>query len=183
MTTIDPTLYLKNQTATRGVPSNVLGKDDFLKILMTQLQNQDPTNPMDDREFITQLAQFSSLEQVMNMSNAITSLVQNQNINPIIQYSHLIGKTVTYQPVDEETGKNLAIETSKVVAVSQFDGYAVLELENGEKVYADLILEVKDSELSQGTNETDGSIDDQSTEVTKDGSSENEPLAENTGSE
>jgi flagellar basal-body rod modification protein FlgD len=148
MTSIDPTLYLKNQTNVR-VPSNELGKDDFLKILMTQIQNQDPTNPMEDREFISQLAQFSSLEQMMNMSGAIQDLVINQTINPIIQYSHMIGKTVSYQSFDEETGELVGIKTSEVVSVSQNEGYAVLELTNGEKVYADFILEVKASDEKQ----------------------------------
>ncbi|WP_036687889.1 flagellar hook assembly protein FlgD [Paucisalibacillus globulus] len=154
MTSIDPTLYLKNQTNIR-VPSNELGKDEFLKILMTQIQNQDPTNPMEDREFISQLAQFSSLEQMMNMSGAIQDLVINQTINPIIQYSHMIGKTVSYQSFDKETGELIGIQTSEVVSVSQSEGYAVLELTNGEKVYADFILEVKASDGNQEEEDKD----------------------------
>ena len=54
--------------------NDVLGKDAFLKLLVTQLQNQDPLNPLDDKEFIAQLAQFSSLEQMTNISEGITSL-------------------------------------------------------------------------------------------------------------
>ncbi|MBT2216671.1 flagellar hook assembly protein FlgD [Virgibacillus dakarensis] len=161
MTKIDPSLYLSNQQ-NQNVPSPELGKDEFLKILMTQLQNQDPTNPMDDREFISQMATFSSLEQMMNMTQSIDTLVQSQLVSPIIKYSHMIGKEVTYQAHDEESGEKTSIETGTVVAVSQKDGWAILELENGEKVYADAILKVNDP--SAAADEEDGNADPDSTE-------------------
>lgn len=141
MTTIDPSLYLHNQSTTR-TPSGELGKDEFLQILMAQLQNQDPTNPMDDTEFVSQMATLSQLEQSMNMANSIDRLVQNQFISPVIQNSHMIGKEVSYQAYDQETGDKLDIENSSVVAVSQYEGHAVLELENGEAIYADAVLQI-----------------------------------------
>lgn len=104
MAKIDPSLYLRNQKQER-TPNPDLGKDEFLKILMVQLQNQDPTNPMDDREFIAQMAQFSSLEQMMNMSKSIDNLVESQLVSPVIKYSHMLGREVTYQAYDKETGK------------------------------------------------------------------------------
>ena len=55
--------------------NSTLGKDDFLKLLVTQLQYQDPLNPMDDKEFVAQMAQFSALEQMQNM-NATTVKTQ-----------------------------------------------------------------------------------------------------------
>ncbi|WP_284139954.1 MULTISPECIES: flagellar hook assembly protein FlgD [unclassified Virgibacillus] len=143
MTKIDPSLYLNNQPKGR-TPSAELGKDEFLKILMTQLQNQDPLNPMEDRDFVAQMATFSSLEQMMNMSNSIETLVQSQLMSPVIQYSHMVGKEVTYQVFDDETGQVTGTEKGKVVAVSQKDGWAILELDNGEKVYADAITQISD---------------------------------------
>jgi flagellar basal-body rod modification protein FlgD len=56
------------------VAKNDMGKDEFLQILITQLTNQDPTEPMKDREFIAQMAQFSTLEQMTNMSDEFRQL-------------------------------------------------------------------------------------------------------------
>jgi flagellar basal-body rod modification protein FlgD len=72
-----------------------LGKDDFLKLLITQLQNQDPTNPMKDKEFIAQMAQFSSLEQMNNMSE---------------QFSKLSGKLQSGQAMNT-LGKHVEVST------------------------------------------------------------------------
>ena len=59
----------------KGAKANAaLDKNDFLKILITQLSHQDPTQPMNDKEFVAQMAQFSSLEQITNMSNGLTKV-------------------------------------------------------------------------------------------------------------
>lgn len=157
MTIIDPSYYLKNQSTSRE-PSPDLGKDEFLKILMTQLQNQDPTNPMDDSEFIGQMASFSSLEQMMNISKSIDTLVQSQLVSPVIKYSHMIGEEVTYQDYDEETDEKLDVESSKVNSVSQQNGWAILELENGDKVYADAILKISDPNIGSSEPSTNGIV-------------------------
>ena len=77
-----------------------LGKDDFLKLLMTQLSNQDPTSPMENTEFIAQMAQFSSLEQMTNMNQEFAKmnsmLVSSQAVGTI-------GKTVDITLGDTKT--------------------------------------------------------------------------------
>src|SRR5699024_5391378 len=93
--TINSDIYLSNQEQ-NWAPSPDLGKDEFLKILMTQLQNQDPLDPMDDKDFSEQMATFSSLEQLMNMSGTMDNIVRRQTVSPVIQSSHLIGKEVSY---------------------------------------------------------------------------------------
>ena len=73
-----------------GTRNNDLDKDAFLRLLTTQLANQDPLNPIEDREFIAQLAQFSSLEQMQNLNKSMDNLgeelldsMENLNLNQI----------------------------------------------------------------------------------------------------
>jgi len=73
------------------VATDELGKDEFLKLLITQLTHQDPTEPMDDREFIAQMAQFSTLEQMTNLSSEF------ERLGGLLQSGQavsLLGKTV-----------------------------------------------------------------------------------------
>ncbi len=73
-----------------------LGKDSFLKLLVTQLQHQDPTKPMEDREFISQMAQFTSLEQMTNMNRHMEKLLKS---NESSKAHELLGKHIdAYDP-------------------------------------------------------------------------------------
>ena len=78
--------FLYSQTAPRdpyAPPSRDLGKNDFLNLMMVQLRNQDPLNVQEDKEFIAQMAQFSTLEQTTNLTQAIEGLKQ---------LAHLLGR-------------------------------------------------------------------------------------------
>ena len=70
-----------------------LNKDDFLKLLLTQMQNQDPLNPMDNTEFLSQLSQFSQLEQIYNVNQNIQDLAASQNSTRDMLLANLLGKT------------------------------------------------------------------------------------------
>jgi flagellar basal-body rod modification protein FlgD len=74
-----------------------LDKDDFLKILITQLQHQDPTAPLQDKEFIAQMAQFSSLEQMTNMSQGFKQL---SGLLASSEAASVLGRTVEIRDGD-----------------------------------------------------------------------------------
>src|SRR5947209_1175369 len=82
--------------ATGGTALNSLTGNfsDFLKLLMTQLQNQDPTSPMDSTTFTSQLVQYASVEQQINANTNLTTLIQATQSSTMLQSSSLIGKEV-----------------------------------------------------------------------------------------
>ena len=88
-----------NKALNQGkVTKQNMDKDDFLKILITQLTTQDPTQPMQDKDFIAQMAQFSSLEQMTNMANSFGKVSSVINASQAVS---TIGKTVEIQVGDQ----------------------------------------------------------------------------------
>lgn len=87
----------QNNGSGTSVPKKNLDKDAFLKLLITQLKYQDPTQPMEDREFIAQMAQFSALEQMTNMRQGLDVLTQMQITT---QAMSLAGRTVDLRNPD-----------------------------------------------------------------------------------
>jgi flagellar basal-body rod modification protein FlgD len=85
----------KDQTTSVVGNNDALGKDDFLLMLVAQLQHQDPLNPMDGTDFTAQLAQFSSLEQLQNINTNLESMHTTETIQTYSNAVSFIGKTVT----------------------------------------------------------------------------------------
>ncbi|MFH1194286.1 MAG: flagellar hook capping FlgD N-terminal domain-containing protein [bacterium] len=91
-----------------------LGKDDFLKLMIAQLKNQDPLNPMEGTEFTAQLAQFSSLEQLKNMSDSLET-----SINANFQLTQAVNNTMSATLI----GKAVKLDTSTIQYNGQDETY------------------------------------------------------------
>src|SRR5947207_3805457 len=111
-----------------------LGKDDFLKLLVGQLQHQDPLAPSDDQQWIGQMAAFSQLEQVSNMAETTQKIVDTLNTNGTLA---LIGHTVTY--LDSSGGSH----TGKVDTVDMADGKASLTVDGVAGIDSGSVTQVK----------------------------------------
>ncbi len=118
-------------SASSQAPSSAkrsLGKDDFMKLLITQLKTQDPLKPMDSQDFGSQLAQFSSLEQMTNVNENLKLLQGTQSALSASSSINLIGKKVNAQgntfQLKQGTGQNLGYSLDKdaeSVAIDIFD--------------------------------------------------------------
>lgn len=111
-----------------------LGKNAFLELLTTQLQYQDPLNPMDNTQFISQMAQFTSLEQMENMNANMTQFLRIQGLS---EGASLIGKTV--ETIDPETGETIE---GKVVKVTFEDGNMYAYFDENTRVDVDGITAI-----------------------------------------
>lgn len=150
---ITDSMYLINKNRDeRKTGDGTLGKDDFMKILITQLQNQDPTNPMQDTEFIAQMAQFSALEQTMNLTKAFEKFAESQNQSQLIQYNSFVGKNVKWheietdksgKPVLDDKGQPVINEgTGTIVGVKYVDGSVIFTMSDGKELTPGNISEV-----------------------------------------
>ena len=132
MTVINPTDLLNasqvGKAQTTAPPKNEMGKDQFLKLLVGQLQNQDPMNPMEDKDFMGQMAQFSSLEQMTNMAGTLNSQ----------RAFSMLGRDVVYN--NDETGE---LVTGKVEKVSIDGSTTTLTIGGVSGIKTEAVKEVR----------------------------------------
>ena len=113
-----------SQSNTQNALSQLSGNfSDFLNMLMTQLQNQDPTSPLDTNQFTSELVQFSGVEQQINTNNSLTQLIQLTQAGEVMQSSAMAGKQVsatsTQIPLQNGSGSvNFTAPSAGTVAVT-----------------------------------------------------------------
>ena len=105
-----------------------LDRDAFMKLLVSQLQHQDPLSPVANEQFVAQLATFSSLEQLQGLNqNVVAMIALNQSnalLSQLTQSSALIGKQVSWTDFDTNETHSGTVESVKIV-----DGLAVLRID------------------------------------------------------
>ena len=111
-------------------PAAVLGKDDFLKLMVAQLKYQDPLKPSDQSQFMSQMAQFSTVEGINNMQSTLESINKS---NDLSQGVGLIGKDVTYLAADGTTG------TGTAGSISVLDGNVTVHIGGTDVALADVL--------------------------------------------
>ena len=119
--TYDYDLYMAKQNANKTANSDYISKDTFLTLLIKQMQYQDPLDPMDNSQYLSQLAQFSALEQMTNVADKmedVYTLVENMDTSVLVgQLTSMIGKEVQWTDAEGKT-----TYTGKATAVSISDG-------------------------------------------------------------
>ncbi|NLW59329.1 MAG: hypothetical protein GX073_03165 [Firmicutes bacterium] len=112
--------------------SKIMGKDDFLHLLITELRYQDPLDPLKDRDFIAQMAQFSTLEQMQNL----------YRVGELQQATAMIGRAVIAQAFHESGLPELVY--GQVTGVRNYGGQTYLALDSGREIRTDQIVSVMD---------------------------------------
>ncbi len=107
------------ETITTRTPNNDLGEDAFMQILVAQMSNQDPLEPTSDTEFIAQMAQFSSLEQMQNM---------NENMKSMMTYDYMGKNVAAAQGVDGDGNAYTQAIMGQVVGISKIGGVEYLQV-------------------------------------------------------
>lgn len=149
---VSPTSGTGNGTVLTPKAGGEMGKDQFLQLLVTQMQYQDPLDPQDNAEYVAQLAQFSALEQMTNMNVAMETLgniALNMNTSMMVgQFNDMIGKEIRWTTTDDD-GKNPVTHTGKVTGVKIVNGVAVIiaREKTGEDTYSDKVTTVTTSQI------------------------------------
>ena len=144
MTTVNSTLEalgLNSVQQDQKKPNDSVGQEDFLKLMVTQLANQDPFKPMENGEFLTQIAQFSQASGINELQKSFTTLADSMTSNQVLQASTLVGRSVLVPSsninldVDgAQAGVELPSSTqSLVVTITDGAGQVIRQVDLGQQ--------------------------------------------------
>lgn len=120
----------KTTSTTKTTDASKLDSSSFLTLLMAQLSHQDPMNPMDDSQIMTQMVQMNSVQEMENMN---TSLKELQYSSQLLSSAAFIGRTVAYQ-VDEDT-----VSSGTVTCVTVDEGTVNVTIDDVNVPLSDII--------------------------------------------
>jgi flagellar basal-body rod modification protein FlgD len=136
-------------TGTGGLRTNQLGKEDFLNLLVTKLANQDPLDPVSDEDFVAQLAQYSSLEQLTNM---------NESLEQDIQWNYLLSQTISNTMSTSLIGRSVRADSSTIYLETSGSADIAVNLDRfADEVtisihdeYGNVVRRINESDLEAG---------------------------------
>jgi flagellar basal-body rod modification protein FlgD len=130
---------LTSATATSGTSEKSgLGKDAFLKLVVTQLQNQNPLDPIGNSDFLAQLAQFGSLEQSQQLNENLTELLAKSGAESLSEAANLVGRSIEFS---DSSGRQVP---GIVSAVSLRSGAVYLDVGTGSDVPLSSLVRIID---------------------------------------
>ena len=144
MTTVNSTLEALGLNSTQQDQKKArdsVGQEDFLKLMVTQLANQDPFKPMENGEFLTQIAQFSQASGINELQKSFGTLADSMTSNQVLQASSLVGRTVLIESNNINltgNGAQAAVDLpsstpSLVVTISDSAGQVIRQVDLGQQ--------------------------------------------------
>jgi flagellar basal-body rod modification protein FlgD len=122
---------IANTSSTETQSSNSIGQEDLFKILLAQLQYQDPLEPIDNQEFIAQLAQFTDLEQSRSLNEKVDQMLISQSVNQSVT---LLGRNI-------QARLESVTEVGQVTAIAFEDGLPLITIQTADsRVISDISL-------------------------------------------
>lgn len=151
------TLGILQKTSGDAKPRNELGQTEFFELMVAQLQNQDPLSPMESNEFLSQIAQFSSVNGISAMQQAIEQMSASFQSNQALQASTLVGRSVLVQGSEGYLAAGGTLSGAAEIPQSASEVYLNVYDAGGERV-----RQVKLGQLDTGLHafEWDGLLDD-----------------------
>lgn len=142
------------------IKKDEMGQEDFLKLLVAQMKNQDPTKPMDNFQFLSQIAQFGMVDGIQNLETSFGSVADSVRQNQLVEASSLLGRKVIAEGGDARLTNGGLIEGQVAVPAGARDVVVEVRSSQGAVVYSSTIPTGAQGELPFAWNGTnyDGDI-------------------------